>query len=77
MAQVHPEPPAQSCLGLLHAWEYPAARGFDSSLGFMGGSVDYVTQVPAGDRLGVRVRVVRVRVRVRARMRVRVRVRIS
>ena len=36
-------------LGLLHAWEYPAARGFDSSLGFMGGSVDYVTQVPAGD----------------------------
>ena len=36
-------------LGLLHAWESPAARGFDSSLGFMGGSVDYVTQVPAGD----------------------------
>jgi arylsulfatase I/J len=36
-------------LGVMRPWEYPTSRGFDTSLGFMGGSTDYVTQRPTGD----------------------------
>lgn len=30
-------------LGLTRSWQYPTSRGFDSSIGFMGGGVEYVS----------------------------------
>ena len=39
-------------LGLTRAWQYPTSRGFDTSLGFMGGGVDYVSSRISDHALG-------------------------
>jgi arylsulfatase A-like enzyme len=39
-------------LGLARAWQYPTSRGFDTSLGFMGGGVDYVSSRISDHALG-------------------------
>ena len=37
-------------LGMLRTWQYPSSRGFDTSVGYMNGGEDYLTQrVGAGD----------------------------
>ena len=37
-------------LGMLRTWQHPSSRGFDTSVGYMNGGEDYVTQrVGAGD----------------------------
>lgn len=39
-------------LGLTRSWQYPTSRGFDTSLGFMGGGVDYVSSRISDHALG-------------------------
>ena len=39
-------------LGLTRSWQYPTSRGFDTSLGFMGGGVDYVSSRITDHALG-------------------------